>query len=353
MKEYSAASLLTDVINIVRAKVSETTIRFAVSVDSSLPAVLIGDEPEVRNIFFTFLENAISCSDKGFVSLFVFGKPVDESTIELVIDVTCSGCRQQLAVLPQNFNSTKALAVVNNPERKNVLIYERREAYTSSLIFTIDNLGADHTLVVDDDEFHEKIESRFYNYLFIAHEMYKRNKEIVDAYSNKIKTVIITNNDKVVSEQNLETLVMPAYCISIADILNGESPGFIAPNAKVLIVDDININLHITKELLVPYKMQVDLCNNGRDAVQLIKDKQYDLVFMDNMMPGMSGIEAVKQIRAFGGNYEYLPIIALSANISTDSEKMFIENGFNGFLPKPINSDTINAVLQKWLLKKN
>jgi CheY-like chemotaxis protein len=124
---------------------------------------------------------------------------------------------------------------------------------------------------------------------------------------------------------------------------------FIAPSARILIVDDINTNLKVAEGLMLPYKMQLDLCMSGADAIEAVKNNRYDLVFMDHMMPEMDGIEANKIIRDL--KYD-LPIIALTANAVSGTKEMFFFFFFNDFLSKPIDTIKLNVILEKWLSNK-
>ncbi|MDR0239808.1 MAG: response regulator, partial [Deltaproteobacteria bacterium] len=120
----------------------------------------------------------------------------------------------------------------------------------------------------------------------------------------------------------------------------------------VLIVDDINTNLKVAEGLLSPYSMQLTCCKSGVEAIELVKLNYYDLVLMDHMMPGMDGIEATSNIRMLDGEKPYytsLPIIALTANAVVGTREMFLKNGFNDFLSKPIDTAELNAVLEKWI----
>jgi CheY-like chemotaxis protein/HPt (histidine-containing phosphotransfer) domain-containing protein len=123
---------------------------------------------------------------------------------------------------------------------------------------------------------------------------------------------------------------------------------FIAPNAKILIVDDIYTNLKVAEGLLLPSKARIDLCMSGAEAVEAAKASSFDLVFMDHMMPEMDGIEATKYIREFSD----VPIIALTANAVSGTKEMFMANGFNDFLSKPVDTIKLNVVLEKWLPKE-
>jgi CheY-like chemotaxis protein len=127
-----------------------------------------------------------------------------------------------------------------------------------------------------------------------------------------------------------------------------QAAGFIAPDFRVLIVDDISTNLKVAEGLLAPYQVETDSCLSGEEALRLIRENVYDLVFMDHMMPGMDGLETVSVIRAFGGRFGELPIVALTANAVSGMKEMFLENGFSDFLSKPIEPPKLEAILDKW-----
>jgi CheY-like chemotaxis protein len=125
--------------------------------------------------------------------------------------------------------------------------------------------------------------------------------------------------------------------------------------AKVLVVDDFPMNLDVASGMLSKYKMQVDCVLSGQEAVDRIQagEPVYNAVFMDHMMPGMDGVEAAKLIRALDTEYaKNMPIIALTANAVAGNEQMFLENGFNAFLPKPFNVMLLDSVIRKWIKQK-
>jgi len=126
--------------------------------------------------------------------------------------------------------------------------------------------------------------------------------------------------------------------------------------ARVLVVDDVQTNLDVAMGLMRKYKMQVDTAASGREAVNRVSygAPVYDAIFMDHMMPGMDGIEATQKIRAIGTEYAAkVPIIALTANAIVGNENMFIENGFQAFLSKPIDIMLLDSVLRKWVRDKS
>lgn len=132
----------------------------------------------------------------------------------------------------------------------------------------------------------------------------------------------------------------------------GELMQYKLPDAKVLVVDDTEINLLVVKMLLEPLEMEIDTAMNGREALSLIARKRYDLVFMDHMMPVMNGVEATKALRAMDDPYcRELPVIALTANVITDARLQYKAAGMNDMLAKPVTSSAIRKCLFKWMPK--
>jgi signal transduction histidine kinase len=133
------------------------------------------------------------------------------------------------------------------------------------------------------------------------------------------------------------------------DTAAGNLAEFSARGVKVLVVDDIEINLELTEAMLDSFDIKADLAKRGEDALELVQANTYDIIFMDHMMPGMDGIETTRRIRGLKGPCAAVPIIALTANVINGAESMFLENQFNGFLAKPIEFASLNLCLRKWL----
>ena len=266
--------------------------------------------------------------------------------------------------IPQKVSSSKALAKLKSKKAKSILIYERRDVYADSLSYTLKNLGVDHTFVTSGTKLYEAMESRAYDFLLIAFSLYTKNEDTILKFGKDTKTVILTEFGEAMPQGHQNVISMPVYCVQIASLIDGISGKsadggkkepivrFTAPHAKVLIVDDVNTNLKVTQGLLLPYNMRITLCDNGFAAIENVKAKDYDLVFMDHKMPNIDGIEATRIIREMGKTDAYfseLPIIALTANAVSGAEKLYYENGFNGFLAKPIDTVELNAILEKWI----
>ena len=420
-EEYLFASLAHDVISIIRTQVLDSRLRFVVNIDSDMPNALFGDAVRIRQVMLNLLSNAVKYTEKGFVSLVVTGKTV-EDTVDLTIEVadSGSGIKEEnldklfdeftqfdlennrniegtglgLAIvrnlikamdgeihvaseygkgsvftvtLPQRIRSREKLARVENPQAKNVLIFERREACINSIVRTMDDLGVTYKLVSTVSEFYDGLVSKQFSFVFVASTLYGKVKRMYAEFEPDAQIVLITEFGEVVVDKSISVLTTPIFSIPMANILNGVSDSFtrsvgdkfearfIMPEARVLIVDDISINLRVAEGLMLPYAMRVDLCASGMEAIEAIKSSRYDLVFMDHMMPEMNGIEATLRIRALEGDesyYKSVPIVALTANAVSGANEMFLDNGFNDFLSKPIDMIKLNAILEKWIPKE-
>ena len=149
------------------------------------------------------------------------------------------------------------------------------------------------------------------------------------------------------------TIVIPAVAgdeskIVRPNVKGGKIP-FSAPDAKVLVVDDNNLNLKVAYRLLGLYGIVADMVSSGQEAVIAVQKTAYDMVFMDHMMPDMNGIQATAKIRALGGKYFKLPIIALTANATRGVQEIFLSSGLDDYMPKPIELDKLSEMLRRWI----
>ena len=160
---------------------------------------------------------------------------------------------------------------------------------------------------------------------------------------------------------NMLVVKKPLSILTIAMILNNEDISFsgnegamsefefVAPDAKVLIVDDNEVNLTVAEGLLRPLNMKVDRANSGKEAIDKIGKIHYDIIFMDHMMPELDGVETTRIIRRFHPDYNDVPIIALTANAVEGTKEKFCEEGMNDFVAKPIELRILIAKLRQWL----
>jgi CheY-like chemotaxis protein len=161
-------------------------------------------------------------------------------------------------------------------------------------------------------------------------------------------------SDKIIGAETVHSL--ESFKFSAVTRERRQSPRFKMPYARILVVDDVSINLDVAAGMMLPYGMTVDCVTSGREAIRLVREEKvkYDAIFMDHMMPDLDGIETVKIIRnEIDSDYaKNVPIIALTANAIVGNEKMFLESGFQAFLTKPIDTVKLDAQLNRWVRDK-
>jgi signal transduction histidine kinase/CheY-like chemotaxis protein len=155
----------------------------------------------------------------------------------------------------------------------------------------------------------------------------------------------------VYNEGSVFTVLLP-FERSERAVKEDESPQkFIAPNVKALVVDDVDVNLIVAEAVLNEYRINPDTVLSGQEAVDSAANKDYDIIFVDQMMPGMDGMETTKRLRKLNPHNAKIPIIALTANIMGDTRARLIEAGCDGMLYKPIEIPKMERCLIKWLPK--
>jgi CheY-like chemotaxis protein/HPt (histidine-containing phosphotransfer) domain-containing protein len=225
-------------------------------------------------------------------------------------------------------------------------------------------------MVTNLDAFTEALFREEWYFVFSGYGLYDKIKPLMDreasAFTGKKKPplALMVEWGTEAFIPGVRFVALPVQSLSIANVLNGrldrgymEASGgltqtrFIIPEASLLIVDDIATNLKVAEGLLAPYKAVVDTCLSGPEAIELVKRKSYDIVFMDHMMPGMDGIEAAALIRAWEADQpsQPVPIIALTANAVLGMKEMFLSRGFNDFLSKPIDVSKLDEALARWI----
>ena len=347
--------------------VDEETINMLIEVKDSGRGI---KEEDIENLFVNFAQFD-SDSNKGVEGVGL-GLPISKSLVvamggDIKADSVYGRGSTFTLTLPQKVYSSERIAEIENPGDLIALVYERRGVYADSIIYTLQNLGMRCGLAVSDWQFKEMLGKEAYTHIFIAHTLFERNLDTVTRFSDNAQTVLLAEFGEAIPVGNWSVLSMPMHAMSAASVVNGvsgrftygsgddPSVRFTAPDAKVLIVDDINTNLKVASGLMSPYMMQVDLCNSGAEAIDAVRGKEYDIVFMDHRMPEMDGVEATGHIRDLGAGDPYftgLPIVALTANAIIGMEEVFLHEGFSDYLTKPIDVVKLNTILEKWIPKE-
>ncbi len=273
-------------------------------------------------------------------------------------------------VVPQKVLDEKPIGQVENRERINIAAYfdmeqfdmlTIRDEYTGIIAGMIKQLRVKCHICRNLAELKRREDHTVFSHIFISLEEYQEDEAYFDRLAKTAKVIIAIDRprEKYLSNPDLIRLYKPFYILPVVSILNGSRgseggrqitrPGkFTAPSAHVLIVDDNRMNIRVVEGLLKEYQIRVTYAVNGHEALELIENMSYDFVFMDHMMPEMDGVETMHRIRdKVGHYYQKVPIIALTANAAPGNREMFLEEGFNDFISKPIELSVLERVLRR------
>jgi signal transduction histidine kinase/CheY-like chemotaxis protein len=275
------------------------------------------------------------------------------------------------AVIPQGIETETPFAAVEEPEKKKVLVYEGRLNYGKSVCWTLENLKVPHTMVTNCDDFAAALCREEWFYVFSGYGLYEKIQPVMEQKSfpngKKPPLALMVEWGTEAHIPGVRFVSIPVQSLSIANVLNGRADNkdyikssgvirFTFPRARILVVDDIATNLKVIEGLLAPYRAAIDTCLNGLQAIELVKHNEYDIIFMDHMMPEMDGIETTAVIRLWEKDQQKknvmcktTPIIALTANAVVGMREMFIENSFNDFISKPIDVSKLDEMLNRWI----
>jgi signal transduction histidine kinase/DNA-binding response OmpR family regulator len=315
---YDILSLINDTVPLIVMQYEHKNIKFNIEINENIPLTLLGDELRIKQILNNLLSNAFKYTDNGEVSLSI------------------------------------------NAE------YSSRQWAQVTLIFRVADTGLGMTS--------EQVDKLFDEYTRFNMEANRKAEGVGLGMSITKHLVSMMNGDiKVESELDkgsVFTVCLPQGILG-AEVLGKElvenvskfnvskaaqinnAPQFIRefmPYGRVLVVDDVETNLYVARGLMAPYGLSIETAASGFETIEKIKNGAvYDIIFMDHFMPKMDGIETAKKLR----DLDYTnPIIALTANALTGQAEVFLENGFDGFISKPIDIRQLNASLNKFIRDK-
>ncbi len=312
--EYNVDSLLYEVANTIFISLQESSIRFKVIIDESVPKQLIGDVIRVREMIMNLLGNAVKYTKKGHIYLRVFWRTDEEEDsgyLNIVVEDTGIGIK------PENMDSIfKEYEQVNSEDTKGITGTGLGLSITKQLV---EMMGG---------EVHVK---STYGKGSTFELVIKQGVVKKDTIGN----VIITHKNitNILEKDRLE---------------KEETDGF--DNKTILIVDDMEVNRTVLKGILEPYQFLIQTASDGKEAIKMVQDKEIDLILMDQMMPGLDGIETLQKIRSLDdAKYQKIPAILVTANAMVEQEQDLERFGFQDCLTKPINVRRLLRVLKRWL----
>lgn len=264
-------------------------------------------------------------------------------------------------VIPQKVTDMHC-SVEKLPENTVAAGLIQSEYIAQELAIDMERLGVSYERL-ESEETLNKVRESGAGYFFVEQPLFTEAVQFFLRMHPDICGVLLTNYRTVRSYDlpNLRVVKKPLYILGLANIFNGKEDNaafsmmeaedfdFVAPKAEILVVDDNAINLTVAKGLLNPLGMKIETALSGKDAVLMVTDKRYDIIFMDHMMPEMDGVETTRVIRRLLGDNGQVPIIALTANAVEGTAEMFISEGMNDFVTKPIEMRDMVFKLRKWL----
>lgn len=316
---YSVFTVLNDCYNMVVVRAKDKNLELVMDISPEIPTALFGDEVRIRQVVNNLLSNAVKYTNEGSVTLSVWAEKVDvdpmqgdnTSRVELFIQVKDTGIGIREKDREKLFNDFVRLDEKRNRNiegtglglnlTKQLLdmmggTIEVESTYGVGSVFTVSLLQQ-----VSDEKPLGDFEK-----------LYKQHVNVVDAAHER----------------------------------------FEAPEAKILVVDDVQMNLKVFAGLLKDTKIQIDTAMNGAEALELIQGKHYDVIFLDHMMPVMDGVEAFRRMKLLEKNPNAItPVVMLTANAVSDARNGYMDEGFSDYMAKPIREEVLLSTLKKFLSK--
>ena len=237
-----------------------------------------------------------------------------------------------------------------------------REYYNEMISHLVTGLDVPLHQVSDLEELKKLVSVYRLTHLFAGREEYEESRQFLDSLDQDVEIIVVADERFALPDSGrVKLLNKPFYSFMIASVLNAEASGdteilkekrMLCPGVKVLVVDDEPMNRRVAEEIFKGYQMQVQTAESGRMAIDLCEREDFDLVFLDHMMPEMDGIETLKRLRKIHTDSgRGLTVIAFTANAVSGAREMFLKEGFDEFVSKPIEYSEMEHVLRKVLPK--
>ena len=306
---YKIFSILNDCYNMTRVRAENKGLALERQVDSQVPSVLYGDEVRIRQIINNLLSNAVKYTKEGTVIFSLKFQSTEADKLYLIITVTDTGIgirKEDVGKLFESFTR------VDEKANRNIEGTGLGLNLTKNLV---EMMGGEIS-----------VESE-----------YGKGSRFTVRIPQKV----------------INTEPMGDFLEQYKKFLNtsgGDVQSVLAPDARLLVVDDVEMNLRVVQGLLKATQIQIDTAMSGGECLKLVSKKQYDIIFLDHMMPDMDGIETLRRIRDMTDNpNEKTPIIMLTANAIIGAKEEYLRAGFQDYLTKPIREEELQGMLVKFL----
>ena len=307
--EYALSSLLNDLVNMIQKRAENKGLKLIVNANKNLPTILFGDEIRIKQIVTNILTNAVKYTETGSITLDVdfSKKSEDEIAIKFSVKDTGIGIKQE--DISKLFSAFERIEEQRN---RNIEGTGLGMNITQRLLALMDT------------------------------------KLDVESVYGKGSTFSFWLIQKVMNWESIGDFEQ-TYRHSISQHQKYHEK-FTAPKAKILVVDDTVMNLTVVKGLLKQTKIQIYTAESGYECLHLVTKEHYDIIFLDHRMPGIDGIETLKQMKNIPHNLNKdTPVISLTANAVSGARAQYIEAGFADYLTKPINSSALENMIIKYL----
>ena len=399
-EKYDMDSLINDVTTMINVRIGKKPLELIVDDDPDMPREMIGDMTRVKQIAINLLTNAVKFTHRGHIVFSVSAEPTSvPGSYKLKMSVRDTGIgirKEELPMLFGNFSQldtrknrsvegtglglaiSKNLVELMGGEIEVESVYNQGSCFSFYVMQKVQETKPAHRLAPDENR---RVAVWFSNEIkadIIATRIRKlgapcdiiHDAQQLDRYTHVLMDADKKEKIEVEAYPHVQLIAasrsayVPFTCPVIAKLLDEKTEAFPdgeaaqeqsmlqVRDAHFLIVDDNEINLLVAENVLMAYGAQVTTADSGAQAVEFVKENDYDIVFMDHMMPGLDGVDTTKIIRSLEGEkYENMPIVALTANVVGDVRDMFLQNGLNDFLSKPLEMHEIERVLCQWLPK--
>jgi CheY-like chemotaxis protein len=273
--------------------------------------------------------------------------------------------------IPQQVKNKQSSVVLKNHKDYRIVCYFNRDKYLRQEIGVYydrmirnirDGLGLELRRVSSLEELKQTMEQGGITHLFIADWEYRMDRDYFEELSKRVHISLFADwSFRLPEGSGVHVLYKPVYLMSVVNLLQAIAPGRAAKQTeekltfsgvRALVVDDDNMNLIVAKGILKSYGISSDTCLGGAAAIERCSQQDYQIILMDHMMQEMNGVEAMTRIRMLRkGHYKNVPIVVLTANAVSGAREMFLKEGFDEFLAKPIEMLEMTRILKKLLLR--
>lgn len=308
--DYNFISLLNDLVNMVQRKAEEKGLAFDLQVDNNIPSMMHGDEIRIKQVITNILSNAVKYTKKGKVTFSItYSKCENDDSIILHVSVKDTGIGIKKEDLDKLFVAFERIDELKNRKIEGTGL---GMAIAQSFLKMMESTLQVESVYGEGSDFYFDLKQKVVKW------------EPVGEFESAYKRFV---NDRV------------AYKVS-----------FVAPGARILVVDDSEVNLKVFVSLLNRTKMQIETADSGEACIELFRRNFYDVIFLDHMMPDKDGIETLKEMKACTDTpNQKTPVICLTANAISGMREMYMEAGFDDYLTKPIDTGKLENMLLSYL----